>query len=190
MTTAVWKLLDSFDALSQDEKQDAAIALLRRLAELQRPELPKETLVSAADALKNALEEEQRADISTELNLDRGPTRRQLKRLLAKCDDTASAHVLWVRRDGEVEISRIATGRVDARTVRDEPCVRAFQQQHPEMQLRCETFLRGNQYVGPVAADSGAWVAELFGILLEEWAKAKGRPEVVYVPISDAERRK
>jgi hypothetical protein len=49
------------------------------------------------------------------------------------------------------------------------------------MQMRYETFLAGNEYVGPEAADDDEWVAELFDSLLREWPRAKGKPDVVCI---------
>ena len=49
------------------------------------------------------------------------------------------------------------------------------------MQIRFETFLAGNEYVGPEAAQDDEWIAELLDRLLQEWSRAKGRPEVLAV---------
>lgn len=56
-----------------------------------------------------------------------------------------------------------------------------FEQSHPDMQLRLETFIAGNDYVGPNAADDSDWMNELFEALRAQWAKAKGKKEVQYV---------
>ena len=49
------------------------------------------------------------------------------------------------------------------------------------MQMRYETFLAGNEYVGPEAAADDEWIRELFESLLKEWPKAKGRSEVAHL---------
>jgi hypothetical protein len=50
------------------------------------------------------------------------------------------------------------------------------------MQLRCETFLAGNEYVGPDAAEDDEWIFTLFESLRKEWSQAKGKPAVAYIP--------
>jgi len=51
MTNSVQELLNKFEALPDDERQEAAIALLRRVLRDVPTELPEESLVAAADAL-------------------------------------------------------------------------------------------------------------------------------------------
>ena len=51
MTTAVRQLLDSFEALSDAEKQEAIAEVLRRSAQLAPGDLPEEALVAAAEEL-------------------------------------------------------------------------------------------------------------------------------------------
>jgi hypothetical protein len=105
------------------------------------------------------------------MNLNLNPTMDELRQLLRQGDDCAGHHILWVRRSGEVELSRVPKG----------PPPVGFDKDRPDMQMRCETFLAGNEYVGPEAADDEEWVHELFDSLLKEWAKAKGKPEVAYL---------
>jgi hypothetical protein len=119
------------------------------------------------------------------MNLDNHPTPEQLRDLLARCDDRAGNHVVWVKRNGDVEISVIQHPRVDVRRIQNEPAVLKLQEEHPEMQMRCETFLKGNQYVGPEAAADDEWLAEFLDILVSGCQKAKGLPEVVYVRATD-----
>lgn len=105
------------------------------------------------------------------MNLDANPSVEQLRDLIARCDDLGGDHVLWVTRTGDVELT----------TVRGEDTRDGFQKIHPEMQLRCETFLVGNQYVGPEAAKDDHWLAELFDRLLNEWHSGKGRTVVATI---------
>jgi hypothetical protein len=102
------------------------------------------------------------------MNLDSNPTTEQLRELIGQCDDTAGDHVLWVEKTGDVVLSRIPGHQSPA----------GFHHDHPEMQMRYETFLAGNEYVGAEAAADEAWVSELFDSLLEEWRQAKGRSDV------------
>ena len=105
------------------------------------------------------------------MNLNANPTPDQLRELLRRCDDTAGHHVLWVKGNGDVVLSRLP---------RNKP-VESFDRDHPEIRMRFETFLAGNEYVGPEAAQDDEWVSELFERLLREWEKARGKAEVAYV---------
>jgi hypothetical protein len=104
------------------------------------------------------------------MNLDFNPTIEQLRELVRQCDDSAGPHVLWVKKTGEVDIASVPQGQTPAR----------FEEAHPEMQLRFETFLAGNEYVGRDAAADDDWISELFDRLRSEWHNAKGRPDVAY----------
>lgn len=105
------------------------------------------------------------------MNLNKNPNARQLRQLLTQFDDTASHHLLWVKKNGDVVISQI-TG---------DPAAASFEEEHPEMQMRLETFLIGNEYVGPEAAADQRWVTELLERLLNEWARAKGKTVVAHI---------
>jgi hypothetical protein len=105
------------------------------------------------------------------MNLDANPSIEELRELVKRCDDSAGHHVLWVKKSGEVIISCIPKNQTP-----DE-----IQEDHPDMQLRMETFLAGNEYVGPEAADDCDWISELFESLRKEWQKAKGKAEVAYL---------
>jgi hypothetical protein len=105
------------------------------------------------------------------VNLDNNPTKEQLRALLSACDDRAGHHVLWVTKTGDVRLSPIPKDHTPV----------GFQEDHPEMQLRLETFQTENDYVGPNAAKDAAWVSDLFETLCDEWAKAKGKAGVAYV---------
>ena len=106
------------------------------------------------------------------MNLNLKPTAQELRELLARCDDLAGNHILWVRKNGEVEITRVPLNTF----------VHVFEQQHPEMQLRCEMFQGGNEYVGPEAAADNEWVSQLLDSLLEHWRTGNGKMGVLHVP--------
>jgi hypothetical protein len=61
MTIAVRALLETFDALSETERQEAAVEILRRVT-VPEEELPEDALVEAADVLFCALDAEEAAD--------------------------------------------------------------------------------------------------------------------------------
>ena len=105
------------------------------------------------------------------MNLNGNPTIEQLRELIRHCDESTGHHVLWVKKTGEVQVSSIA----------EELTPIEFQQAHPDMQIRFESFLAGNEYVGPEAADDDDWIAELFDRLANEWSKAKGKADIAYV---------
>ncbi len=110
------------------------------------------------------------------MNLNSNPTPQQLRQLLAQCEDTAGNHVVWVKKSGEVDVTRISSDLSPSK----------FRQNHPDMQMRCETFMAGNEYVGPDAAANDEWVSELLDRLVSEWQTAKGKPDVAYIPVSGA----
>jgi hypothetical protein len=60
MTTAVQMLLESFDALSESERQEAVLEIIRRAT--PEGELPEQAHVEAADALFRMLDAEEAAD--------------------------------------------------------------------------------------------------------------------------------
>ena len=62
MTTGVRQVLDSFDALSEAEKHEAAVELLRRVQRDARGTLPDQALVEAADELFRELDAREAAD--------------------------------------------------------------------------------------------------------------------------------
>ncbi len=64
MTNAVQALLDSFDALSEGERHELALELLRRVA--LPAELPDEALVVAADEVFRELDAREAADARPE----------------------------------------------------------------------------------------------------------------------------
>jgi hypothetical protein len=66
VTTAVKQLLDSFDALSEAEKHQAAAELLRRVQQEPFEEVPDETFVEAAEELFRELDAREAADAHPE----------------------------------------------------------------------------------------------------------------------------
>jgi hypothetical protein len=59
MTAGVQHILDSFDALPDPEKHQAAVEILRRYAGAMEGDLPEDTLVGVADELFRTLDEEE-----------------------------------------------------------------------------------------------------------------------------------
>lgn len=107
------------------------------------------------------------------MNLENNPTIEQLRELVRQCDDRAGHHVVWVSKAGDVQISMV---------LEDQSPVE-FESARPEMQLRLETFQRGNEYVGPDAAVDEEWISELFENLKNAWRETKGKQEVAYIDV-------
>jgi hypothetical protein len=61
VTTAVQQLLESFDALGQADKHQAAVEILRRVLPAAEGDVPESALVEAADALFRAVDAEETA---------------------------------------------------------------------------------------------------------------------------------
>jgi hypothetical protein len=59
MTAPVRQLLDSFEALSDADKHQAAVEILRRFGGAAEGDVPEATLVEAADDLFRALDAEE-----------------------------------------------------------------------------------------------------------------------------------
>lgn len=110
------------------------------------------------------------------MNLNKNPTIEQLRQLIKQGDDSTGHHVLWVKQTGDVELSSIPVNR----------SALAFERDHPDMKLRFEPFLAGNEYVGPEAAGDADWMAELFEALVREWQKARANGQVACVVDLDA----
>lgn len=115
-------------------------------------------------ALHNA---ERRAPHS--LNL-KSPSLKQLRDLLAGCDDLAAHHVLWVDVDGGVHIDPVPAGMTPSR----------FETElGTRFKFRQETYARGNGYVGAEAAEQDGYVKGLLDDLIEDW-KSDARGYVDY----------
>lgn len=59
MSTAVQHILESFDALTDADKRQVAVEILRRWNNVGAGDLPEEALVEAADELFRALDAEE-----------------------------------------------------------------------------------------------------------------------------------
>jgi hypothetical protein len=66
VTTDVRRLLVSFDALSETEKHEAAVEVLRRLQHVAKGAVPDEALVEAADELFRELDAREAADAQSQ----------------------------------------------------------------------------------------------------------------------------
>ena len=62
MTQAVQELLNTFDALTDAEKQEAAAQLLRRVVACESGDVPTDALVAAAEELFLELDAREAAD--------------------------------------------------------------------------------------------------------------------------------
>jgi hypothetical protein len=111
------------------------------------------------------------------MNLKDHPTIEQLRELIKQNDDHSGHHLLWVKKNGDVELTRIPRDKT----------VTWFQRKHPEMQLHYEMFPIGKEYVGPEAAADNEYMAKLFASLVRSATTIrKGRQEAP--PEIDLER--
>ncbi|HEU4411652.1 MAG TPA: hypothetical protein VFS43_40790 [Polyangiaceae bacterium] len=101
-------------------------------------------------------------DAPPRVNLAHEPTAEGLAGLLAACDDTAAHHVLWVDAAGFVHINALP----DDLETSDGAYVESL---GPAVRFRWEAFCRGNDYVGPAAAASEAYVANTLRLLRAQW---------------------
>jgi len=107
------------------------------------------------------------------MNLNQKPTREQLKTLFSACDDTIGHHVLWVSKNGDVALTPLP----------NELTLAGFDQTNPDIQLRYETFVRGNGYVGEQAADDERFVDRIFKSLQSEWSTVMEKSYQRYVDL-------
>ena len=105
------------------------------------------------------------------MNMNQSPTKEELMELLAACDDKAGHHILWVNKAGDVLVTKVPEHLSPA----------GFEETTPQMQMRYETFQRGNGYVGKKAAKDQAWVSCMFMSLVSEWPLARESKEVEYI---------
>lgn len=101
------------------------------------------------------------------MNLNNNPTKEQLADLLRPLDDLAAHHVLWVDRGGEVHVTPMP------KTSRRPP------PPPPEVLdnalVYFEPLWATKGYVGPEGAGNDEWLTDALGMLLRDWAVAKGR---------------
>ena len=107
------------------------------------------------------------------MNLNEKPTIEQFRDLLRQHDDRAGHHVLWVRTDGEVMLTCLP----------NEKPYRVPTYEHPEMQMRYDTFPVGYGHVGPEAARESWFMGEVFKHMLEQWAKLKSTAGMTHLDL-------
>jgi hypothetical protein len=97
------------------------------------------------------------------MNMNNAPTKEELRALLRACDDTAGSHILWISREGEVQISLLS----------HETAAKWAGRMGSKIQFRYETYGAGNDYVGENAANDDRYVSFLFEKLLKDWQEGK-----------------
>ncbi|WP_445369244.1 hypothetical protein ACH5Y9_08280 [Methylomonas sp. BW4-1] len=105
------------------------------------------------------------------MNMNNNPTIDELKDIFAACDDDAGHHLLWVQKNGDVMLSVVPEHLTPV----------GFEEATTQMQMRYETFVQGNKYVGTSAAADQSFMQSIFDSLLKEWPSAKGRSTVDYI---------
>ena len=113
------------------------------------------------------------------MNLNSNPTIEQLRQLIGRGEDAAGHHVLWVKKNGDVDLSRIPKHQTP----------NEFEKAQKDVQVRFEPFQAGKEYVGPEAAEDNLWISELFNVLKAKWHQTNGRSEVVSMKIDEVSER-
>lgn len=99
------------------------------------------------------------------MNMTKSPTLKQLHALVAKCNDNAGDHLIWVQRDGPVHVSQLAEGETPV----------TFEYGHRwEICFHYGVLARGRGYVGPDVLITDRHLARVFGSMLREWESRKG----------------
>jgi hypothetical protein len=94
------------------------------------------------------------------MNLNSNPTKAKLRKLLKSCDDDAGVHILWVDRQGEVNITLLEEETTPAAWA---------ESMGDRIRFRYETYGAGNGYIGPDAAQDDSYVSLLFQHLGKDW---------------------
>jgi len=104
------------------------------------------------------------------MNLTQNPTIEELKKMVAQCNDDAH-HIVWVSKEGEVNIEAFQPGRDDHFQWRRE--------NEDNIQFRFSIIAACGGYFGPEAATDDRWMGELFNGVLTHWdKKSRGGIEV------------
>jgi predicted enzyme related to lactoylglutathione lyase len=89
------------------------------------------------------------------MNLKGRLTIDELRELIKQADDHAGHHILWVKRNRDVELTRIPRDKT----------AKWFQHTHPDLLLRYEMFEIGHGYVGPEAVVDEEYLFKLYDSL-------------------------
>ena len=94
------------------------------------------------------------------MNLTQAPTAKQLQALVARANDDAGHHILWVDKAGEVHLTLLPKGLMPA----------GWEERNKDnIHFRLESFACGNRMVGPVAATDLQHIDRLYRELLRNW---------------------
>lgn len=94
------------------------------------------------------------------MNMNDNPTTEELTGMVARCDDNAGRHMLWVSNDGAVHLDEVPRPLTPVGFIREAGL---------DVRFRFETFAATNGYVGQTAANDQRWIAQLFGWLKTHW---------------------
>jgi hypothetical protein len=94
------------------------------------------------------------------MNLGKNAVEAELASLIARCDDEAASHILWVEFGGRVHLDAIPSNLTSL----------GFARLHQaKLKFRQESFAQGNGYTGRAASKDAAWVRRLFSDLTALW---------------------
>ena len=100
--------------------------------------------------------------------MNQSPTLEQLRELFRKHDEsTGYAHILWVSRSGDVNISTLQ-GSIESPPLTN-------------VRLRYEIFSPQSNQVGNAAATNDAFMNQMFNSLRERWTESSDADGETYV---------
>lgn len=105
------------------------------------------------------------------MNMNEGGTGEELKALLIRAKDDEGHHVIWISRDGEVNVTRLP----------DDINPAGFEDRFPSCLIRYETAIQGNGYVGSKAAEDPKYVQRLLTAFHRDWGLYEGAEESTYI---------
>ena len=93
------------------------------------------------------------------MNMNNSPTKDELQALIRSCDDEAGRHILWVNKNGEVQITLL----------KNETPANWVRKNEKSILFRYESYGANTDYVGENAANDEDYVLSVFKTLLEDW---------------------
>ena len=101
------------------------------------------------------------------MNLN-NPKFEELKELIRNCDDVKFNHILWVSKEGDVNINKFNTRNPSHK----------FEKENSNLLFWKGVFYSGNNYVGVEAAKDLVYIENLLKELLNHWeSKINGHIE-------------
>jgi hypothetical protein len=107
------------------------------------------------------------------MNMNNNPTIDEIREITKNCNDEAAHHAMWISNNGDVFIDPIPQ---DLNPI-------GFEESKPDLKIRYETSVAGNDYVGPKAARDNEYMERIFKSLVKEWEEVKDIPGKQYIDL-------